>query len=110
MSKRELIDRVMYLLNSGTIGDDNPIEVILDWISLSELQSLNNRLEQLYIKDLIYKTEDDVEDVSILDNGTFQVHYLNGPTRIYNVGLDKDILFQTCWEPIHGGYYKREIK
>jgi len=112
MSKEDTIRQILYLCNNtNCLGlDEDPLEVILNWLPLQEIQIVKNELEQLYIKDLLNNEDSEINDVGIEDNGTFIVSYSDGTQKRFEAGLDKDILEQTCWEPIHSGYYKREIK
>lgn len=113
MNKEDTVKQILYLCNNTTcLGlDEDPLEVVLNWISEQEREDIKNKLEQLYIKDLLNSQDSTVIDVGILNNGTYNVSYEDGTDKIFEAGFVDDILHQTCWEKLgNDGFYRREIK
>ena len=113
MNKEDTVKQILYLCNNTTcLGlDEDPLEVVLNWISEQEREDIKNKLEQLYIKDLLNSQDSTVIDVGILNNGTYKVSYEDGTDKIFEAGYVDDILHQTCWRKLgNDGFYRREIK
>ena len=109
MDKKYLINKIMKFYNCGCLGDDLLSDFILGRLPIQEVESIKNEMEQLYVKDRFYRLYDNIESVQILGNNRYEVHYVDGPTKIYEVGIDKEILMQQNWEDMDDCLYRREI-